>query len=65
MQDLKALVRKRQPLHHASRLEVRCGTLKWRLLSAEARETMVTAAIESLSLNMSRNQDLSGANHEG
>ena len=62
LQDLKSLVRKRQPLKHASRLEVRCEALKWALLSAgTAREAMVSAAIVDLSLNLSRNQDFSGA----
>ena len=61
MQDLQSLVRKRQPLKHASRLEVRCSALKWQLLSAERREAMVTTAIGDLSLSLSRNQDLSGA----
>lgn len=60
LQDLKSLVRKRQPLNHASRVDVRCSALKWQLLSAEGREAMVTAAIADLSLTMSRNQDLSG-----
>lgn len=66
-QDLKALVRKRKPLNHASRLEVRCGALKWQLLggggsggSGGERAAMVTAAIAELSLHMSRNKDLSG-----
>lgn len=60
MQDLKALVKKRQPLNHASRVDVRCSALKWQLLSAVVREAMVTTAIADLSLTMSRNQDLSG-----
>jgi len=55
------VVRKLQPLQHASRLEVAVEGLKLQLLAkADPPETMVTAAISGLSLALSRNQDLSG-----
>ncbi len=55
------MVRKLQPLQHASRLEVAVEGLKLQLLAkADPPETMVTAAISGLSLALSRNQDLSG-----